>query len=285
MEKMIYILVPVFRRLNETKKFLASLEIAAPGPYRVIVTDDSPDYEHFNYYKQDSAVSVVKGNGELYWGGGINLCISFLQDKFQVNSDDIIVFANNDIEVKEDMIGVMTSLLKENDKAIYHPRIIDQTGKLISPGSRVTFWPLFITKHELEFTTELLPVDLASARFLMFTFQTLIELEGIDKKLPHYQGDNDFTLRAKKMGIPTFIVSRALCQVDESETGDKINNIIGFRAFFKSYGSIKSPNSIKYRYRFISNHFSPLKSFFIVLAMSIKSFILFLLKRLRFSSL
>jgi GT2 family glycosyltransferase len=122
-------------------------------------------------------------------------------------------------------------------------------------------------------------VDIASARFLMFSGKTLSTLGGINPLLPHYGGDNDFTYRAKKLGINTYIVSSAICYVDESDTGEKASNMKGVLELFRSFKSIKSPNSLEYRYKFVSSHFNPVFSVAIVLSMSIKAIVAYLIKK------
>ncbi len=222
----------------------------------------------------------MKGTGELYWGGGINLGIGFLYATYKVKPEDTIVFANNDVILDE---NAFVNLYKELEKGIgslVHPVLVDQTGKKISAGSRVLCWLPFLTKHECGDSLNKVRVDLASARFLMFTSQALNKLKGINPKLPHYGGDNDFTLRAKEHGINTYIVPQAVCYVDESETGDKVDNFKNYKAFLKSFFNIKSPNCIKYRYHFVSTHFNPLASVLIVFTMTIKSTLHFLIKNI-----
>ena len=67
---MIYILVPVFKRLNKTELFLNSVQMAIKEPYKVLLIDDSPEYEHVTSLSQRKEVDVIKGTGDLYWGGG-----------------------------------------------------------------------------------------------------------------------------------------------------------------------------------------------------------------------
>ena len=276
---MIYIIVPVFKRLAKTKVFLNSLQSSISKDYHVILVDDSIEYEHVACYEGESFISVVKGNGELYWGGGINLGLHFLRDNFKVIDDDIIVFANNDISLRNDTFNILYSYLSSNSNRILHPKLIDQLGNFISSGSKIVSWFPFLTDHKLSNTEDLTHVDIASARFLMFSGHILSVLGEINSLLPHYGGDNDFVYRAKTLGINTYIVSSSVVDVDESETGAKASNLKGVRNLVDSFTSIKSPNSIEYRYKFVSSHFNPVFSCAIVLSMTVKSVIAFLIKR------
>ena len=278
---MMYILVPVFKRLEKTLIFLKSAQSAINTPYKVIICDDSPDLEHYKHFLGNEYVSITKGNGNLYWGGGVNACIDYLHSHFSVSESDIIIFANNDIVISENMFSRLLTELESNPGAIFHPRLINEKGNVISSGSRVISWFPFLTQHENSRPEKLIKVDLASARFLMFSEKTLAILKNINPAIPHYGGDNDFTLRAKKKGIYTYIVTDAICHVDESHTGEKIGNVNNFYQLLKSFFSLKSPNSIKYRYAFISSHFNPLFSALIVFSMTIKSIAGYLLRKSR----
>tara|TARA_R110001599_G_scaffold326067_1_gene538482 strand:- start:7429 stop:8265 length:837 start_codon:yes stop_codon:yes gene_type:complete len=276
---MVYIIVPVFKRLAKTKEFLASVRLSISVDYHIVLVDDSLDYEHYEFYIGIEGISIAKGNGELYWGGGINLGLTFLKENSSVDNDDIIVFANNDIVLREDTFSVLHTYLKADSKSIFHPKLIDQTGNSISPGSRIITWFPFHTDHKLSESQDLTQVDIASARFLVFSSHTLSLLGGINPLLPHYGGDNDFTYRAKKLGINTYIVSSAICYVDESDTGEKASNMKGILELLKSFKSIKSPNSLEYRYKFVSSHFNPVFSVAIVFSMSIKAIVAYLIKK------
>lgn len=275
---MVYIIVPVFKRLEKTIAFLESLQVSISDAYHVVLVDDSPEYEHFNFINGEINISVAKGNGYLYWGGGINEGLNYLNKKFIVGEQDIIIFANNDILLDKNAFTELNSLFKKDSNRILHPKLIDQVGNVISAGSKIVMWFPFITDHRINESSNLNLVDIASARFLMFSGKTLSILGGVNDLLPHYGGDNDFTYRAKKLGINTYIVSSAICYVDESETGEKASNMNGFVELLKSFKSIKSPNSIEYRYKFVSSHFNPIFSVAIVFSMTVKSVLAYLLK-------
>lgn len=277
---MIYILVPVYKRLEETILFVASIESTFASEYMLIITDDSPDYEHYNYFSSNSNITVVKGNGELYWGGGINACIEFLASNVSPRDGDIVVFANNDVTLGEGFYNELVPRLSGRQRdCILHPVLYDQDGRRLVAGSKIVAWLPFITRHDCLYGDELIEVDIASARFLAMRYETLRKVGGINKKLPHYGGDNDFVLRAKNIGIKTFVVRGMVCKVDEQDTGVKVSNAVDFKEFYLSFFSIKSPNAIKYRYRFVKSHFGPLYSTLIVVGMTFKAWVGYVVSR------
>lgn len=279
---MIYILVPVYKRLEETLQFIASIEANFASEYTMIITDDSPDYEHYNYFSSNSNIVVVKGNGELYWGGGINTCIEYLLANLNPKNGDIVVFANNDVTLGVGFYDELVQRLsgKQSD-CILHPVLYDHDGSRLVAGSKILAWFPFVTRHDCLYDGELIEVDIASARFLAMRYETLRKVGCINKKLPHYGGDNDFVLRAKGIGVKTFVVSGMVCSVDERDTGVKLSNAVDVKEFCLSFFSIKSPNSIKYRYRFVGSHFGPMCSTLIVVGMTVKAWVGYFVSRLK----
>lgn len=281
---MIYLLVPVFKRLNLTTRLVASLDAYLPEQYTLIISDDDPEYGHLDIYSEEPHVHVVLGNGSLYWGGGINNCIEYLQDNFSVDSADIVAFVNNDVTIDAQTFGQLNAILEKHaNQAIVHPVIYDEKGKRVVAGSQIACWFPFLTRHDTALVTgeNAVQIDLASARFLMMNYQVLQTVGIINPKLPHYGGDNDFVLRAKQLGIPSFIVGSSCCYVDEAETGDKVGNMAGIKTLAKSFFNIKSPNSIKYRYRFVNSHMNAIFAAAVVLSMSLKAIAAYFAVKLR----
>jgi GT2 family glycosyltransferase len=247
-----YVLVPVFKRLPSSKRFYECLSLSGVD-FKLIFSDDSEDGEHYKYFKNINNVHVLESI-DLYWGGGLNNCINYFLNTFDVKSDDVVVFANNDITFDSSFVRSMISKVKLDGDHLYHPRTIDSHNKNeIASGKKLISWPFFLTAKPKFVRKQDVSVDFASGRFLMFTLNTLKKLGGISKNLPQYLGDNDFTYRAKKIGISTKITHDVFCYVDESETGLKGNNIENIRELFASFFSIKSPYSFKYRWNFMRN--------------------------------
>lgn len=275
---MIYILVPVFKRLPLTKALLKSLSDNINEDYHVIIGDDSPDEEHLHYFKNDSIISVVTGNGNLYWGGTINLCIDYLEDKYVLDDDDCIIFANNDVQIDSSTFSGIKSEIIKNPNAIYHPRVFNLDNKEIKSGAIIKLWFPFFQQYPLDFKEALIAVDTITGRFLAMHYETFKQVGKISDNLPHYGGDSDYSLKAKKKGISTYLVRDSHCFVDDSATGVKVADKISFQAFIKSFSDIKASHNITYRYRFVRNHNNTLFSYLIVAGMTGKTLLSYFLK-------
>ncbi len=271
---MIYIILPTHKKVPTTKLFLHSIHKHLQENYLIIMIDDDADHESSKAFGSDKNIIIIKGNGNLWWGGAINAGIDYLFTRLDPKLDDICVFANNDVQITPTTFPVIAAALHKNKNALYHPRVRNQKGGEVSAGSKVITWFPYISKHPKGFTSEFARIDLATARFLCFTVQTLHKIGRISQNLPHYGGDNDFSLRAKKMGISTFLLRNAVCTLDDRETGLSGSNIMSVSALWKSLISTRSSVNIKYRYRFVYNYFHcHFFSIMVVFSMTITLFI------------
>ena len=277
---MIYILVPTFGRVSETKKFLSSLENAIKTDYLVLIIDDHPDKIIYQSIRENKYIKILTPKNELWWVGSINLGIQTLFERYTLNDSDMVIFANNDIIINKKSFLILSAELKSNSNQIIHPRTFDHNNIEVSSGTRVlSFFP-YITTHPMEFDIYKIEIDMGTARFLCMSVATLKKVGFINENLKQYLGDNDFTLTAKKKyNIQTYILRDAMCVLDDTRTGIKNMNIQHIKELWKSFSSIKSPNNIYYRYQFFKKHFNPVLSGMITVSMTINTLIKFMLRK------
>ena len=260
---MLYIIVPVYNRLSSTKQFLASLSMQAYKNYTVIIVNDgSTDNTEEYIRKYHPEVHIVNGNGELFWGGAINAGLEYIKDI--VFEDDILAFANNDIEFKKDTIINILKYYANNNNGVYHPVTINKDQLCESSGSKVLNWMFFMSQHPFrnakyddikEYSS--VRIDFATARFLLFGANLLKVIHRIDtENFPHYGGDNDFSMRLKKLNIFTYIIPSSVCILDTSTTGNNPKSINSLSSFIRSLSSIKSTNNLRIRFA-IGNKYCP----------------------------
>jgi len=277
-----FIIVPTFGRVKETKKFLSSIQNSLKQKYLVLIIDDHPDKVTLKSIDQNEQIKVFSSEKELWWVGSINFGIQILFEQYSLQDDDIVVFANNDVQIDKDSFQLLYNEIERNKNQIVHPRTFDLEDIEVSSGTKVlSFFP-YITKHPKNFQKEKRLINMGTARFLMMSGNVLQKVGYINKELIQYLGDNDFTLSAKRFhNIDTYILRDAICRLDDTQTGIKNNNIQNIKELCKSFFSIKSPNNIKYRYRFFKKFFGSMGSFFIVGSMTFNSLVKYTLKRLK----
>jgi GT2 family glycosyltransferase len=279
---MIYIIVPTFARVEETKKFLKSLSESITKNYLVIIIDDHPENITLKSIVENKSIKILSSTKEMWWVGSINLGIKTLLDKYNLKDDDIVIFANNDVQIDKSSFNILMKELKSSSNQIVHPRTFDQDNIETSSGTKILSYFPYITKHPKKFQEDKKLIDMGTARFLCMKAITLKKVGYINQNLLQYLGDNDFTLRAKrKYNINTYIVRDATCKLDDTQTGIKNNNIKSIKELWISFFSIKSPNNIKYRYIFFKNHFNILSSLLITSSMTFNTLIKFIIRKIK----
>jgi GT2 family glycosyltransferase len=278
---MIYIIVPTFSRVEETNKLLSSIQNSIKKEYLVLIIDDHPQKVTFNAIKNNNRVEVLLSEKELWWVGSVNLGIKFLFDKYNLQDEDIVVFANNDVQIDKGCFDILEQEMQKNKNQIVHPRTFDQDEVEVSSGAKIlTFFP-YITRHPKDFKKGKEIIDMGTARFLMMSGSVLNKVGYINQDLVQYGGDNDFTLSAKRFhDIDTYIIRDAICRLDDTQTGIKNHNIPSLKELYRSFFSIKSPNNIKYRYIFFKNFFGKVGAFFITGSLFLNTVVKFMIRKI-----
>ena len=277
---MIYIIVPTFAKVDETKKLLDSIQKNIEKEHLVLLIDDHPEKVTLSAIEQNNQVKVLPSKKELWWVGSINLGIETLFNCYDLQDEDIVVFANSDVQIEKNSFDILYGEMQKDKNQLVHPRTFDQENVEVSSGANiVTFFP-YITRHPKDFKKYKEIIDMGTARFLMMSGGVLSQVGYINQDLVQYGGDNDFTLSAKRFhNINTYILRDAICRLDDSLTGIKNHNIQGTKELYKSFFSIKSPNNIKYRYELFKRFFGKAGAFFITVSMSFNTIIKFIIRK------
>ena len=279
---MIYILVPTFARVKETKIFLSSIQKIISKDYLIIIVDDHPEKVTLKSIQENDHIKILPSKKELWWVGSVNLGIQTLFKDYDVYDEDIIVFANNVVQIDKNNFEILLNELKKDSMQILHPRTFDQNGLEVSSGAAILSSFPYITRHPKNFKKGKEIIDMGTARFLMMGGGVLNKVGYVNKDLLQYGGDNDFTLSAKRFNnINTYIVRDAICILDDTETGLKNHNIQNIKGLYESFFSVKSPNNYKFRYLFFLKFYGRLGAFFITLSISINTIVKFLLKKFK----
>lgn len=283
---MLYIIVPVHNRLEKTLEFVKSLENQEFKNYQLIIIDDgSEDGTSDHLAAHFPGIIVLKGNGELFWGGAINCGLEFTEKLAQVT--DYIAFANNDILLNTNSISELIKFADSDPGlSLFHSLVIDKSGKCFSSGSRVASWPFFITSHPFRGLAPVgrdmkpVKIDLATARLILFKKEVLNFVPRIDTdNFIHYLGDCDFSLKSARHQIFTYIIPSSHCYIDNNSTGENAGNLSGFVQFIKSLTSIRSSNNLMLRYRFGMMHCRKIYYPFYCISVTVKVFVSNLLIR------
>jgi GT2 family glycosyltransferase len=274
-------IVPVFGREELTKNFIDSF-VEAKKCIKdlmyidLIIIDDHPDITTINKLgggEYNDNVKFIRSSGDVWWCKTVNVGINYLSEN---NNIDYIAIANNDIILPKDFFCKLYNVIKMYPLNALHPETCDMKNMNIqySSGAKLISWFPFITKHPFKIPeNSVTKIDLATARFLVVPYKKIYEVNGISNNLIQYQGDNDLSLKLKKVGCSTLIFSHSCCYLYNEDTGLKNDNISSIRSFFRSLMEIRSANYLKNRMSFLNNHHSILISSLILVSMTLNSFV------------
>lgn len=277
---MIYIIVPTYGRIDDTKKFINCINDALNNNFLIILTDDHPEKLTYKNIEETKCIKILDSIGELWWVGSVNLAFNYLLKKKQLIDNDIVIVANNDVTIDKNSIEVLIKAVNQNSNSIFHPRTFNEDNIEVSSGAKILSLFPYVTKHPKNFKETKKSVDMGTARFLCFSASTLKKVGYITNSLLQYGGDNYFTLVAKKnYNINTYILRDAQCKVDDSNTGIKNMNINSFRGLYNSFFSVRSPNNIKYRYNLFKETYSFYTACFVTFSLTCNTVVKYFLRR------
>ncbi len=252
---MIWICIPAHNNKKYTIECLESLREQTFKDYKIIVCDDgsTDDTEEIIKKKFDD-VKLLKGDGNLWWGGSINKCFKYsiangsLEDYVLMLNNDLIVSENYlkvliDNASQDTLLGSVVVDIENRNKIVYAGELLNKfTARSIQLNRRSNFVE---SNKEWE-------VDLLTGRGVIFPIKLLHEIGFIKTEfMPQYGGDSEFSARAKQKGYKLKILREAIVYSHIKNTANgsiyKKNSILNF---FLSFFKLKSPNYYKSRYYF-----------------------------------
>lgn len=211
----IHIILPVHNRFKTTQKFIECLKQQTYSNYHLILIDDGSTDGTADYTKnQIDSVSILYGNGELWWAGAFNKAYKYLL-KIKVSDDDLIWINNDDTTFDSDYFEKLI-----NDKDLNPQTLIISPGHSISTdfverGFSIN-WSL-MKAFKLQDGEE---PDALTTRGLYMYYCTYHSLGLMHPwLLPHYLSDLEYTIRAKRRGYSLVISNNTCIYVDRSSTG------------------------------------------------------------------
>lgn len=275
---MIYIIIPVFNRLDFTIKCLESLEKQNDKDVKIIVVNDGSTDGTSEYLREFfPSITVLEGNGNLWWTGATNLGVrKALQ--LSSSSHDYILTLNNDLVVNADYIESLVALAKSNPQSLIGSVSVDinNTDHIHYAG---TIWNSKTAKYRpflcesvsysnFKSQFDYVVTDLLPGRGVLIPIDVFHRIGLYDAvNFPHYMSDEDFSARAKRAGFRLIISTKAvvMSHVNDTALKKRTKNITYYYDFFMS---IKSPSSIKNRWNWAKKHSSIGLFFYFILDLS-----------------
>jgi GT2 family glycosyltransferase len=239
----IAVLITCHNRRDKTIKCLSSFynsNYSKDYFFEIFLVDDgSTDDTTFAVRDKFPDVTIIHGNGKLFWAGGMKMAFKAAKDK---GNYDAYLLLNDDVELNAYFFSnILTTHQYCKDTfhkgGLYSASTIDKVCGVISYGG----YTLVAGTDKLEF--ELLePCDrpqachLLNANILYVAKEVVDTIGFFDEKFTHGIADYDFSLRAFKAGFPVYITPGVggFCEDDHGSNISKAKNLKLRIAYLKS---------------------------------------------------
>jgi GT2 family glycosyltransferase len=197
------VLIACHNRRNLTLRCLRSLDAQAEVDieYEVFLVDDgSSDGTAEAVMEEFPSITVISGDGHLYWSGGMRLA-------FQAASNeqlDFHLWLNDDVVLDRNAVSHLLSTYEQAQRHAAVPSIV--VGAVQDPVTGVTtysgwnrgpFWRPF-RFEQVEPGPHLKSCDTMNGNVVLIPRDTFQEIGAVDSAFVHTMGDLDYGLRLSK---------------------------------------------------------------------------------------
>ena len=217
----IAIILTVYNRCDITLKGLRSL-IEAITPmgdgyiFDIYMTDDgSSDGTAQSVKKEFPQVNIVHGDGNLFWGGGMNLA---WKEASETKKYDYYLWWNDDSILYPEAIKIMFATVKGgNCSTIVSGAFVDRNGNVSYGGGDST-------KPRYEPNGSPQAIKHMNGNFVLIPSSIFNKLGYIDKHFTHIGGDFDYGLRALNEGFHVLLSTSYVGVCDRHDSTPKWMN-------------------------------------------------------------
>ena len=225
------ILIPVYNNLDYTKKCLANIcgnlqESDINKNFHTIVIDDgSTDGTSAWARNHYPTVTVLEGDGNLWWSGGINRGAEYAIEKLGCS---YILLWNNDIEIAPEYFKTIMQLTEEyNEDTILGSKIYannEQTiiwsmGGWFNPATGSFGMRNYMISENGKYNIPI-EADWLTGMGTLIPANIIKQIGYWDEKnFPQYHGDTEFTYRAHSKGFRVIVDPRLVICNDVIHTG------------------------------------------------------------------
>ncbi|MDP4195861.1 MAG: glycosyltransferase family 2 protein [Bacteroidota bacterium] len=262
---MIYIIIPVYNRKDNTRKCLKSLEVQSCQNFRIVVVNDgSTDGTDKMLNDEFPYVDTIVGDGNLWWTKATNNGIKWVLN--HKKDARYILTLNNDTILPENYIEKLYQSIDLYPNSIIGSLALDDENrdKIVEAGVFINWktakysYPYqdqsiqTLKQKQIKYCTP----TVISGRGTLIALEIFNKIGLFDEEqFPHYGADYDFSLRAKKFGY-NLIVNYELMLYSFPKLSGLANTTekVKVKDFIKSLSSIRSGNNLNMRLRFAFRH-------------------------------
>lgn len=241
----VYLIIPVYNRKTTTIQCISRLqELEALKHFSVVVIDDGSTDGTIEYLRKSyPSITLLQGDGTLWWTGAIRLGMQYAID----NGGNFIIWLNDDCLIEKGSIENLVDFIR------HHPgSIVGGIGYESSASTEVAFGGKRRKRFGYEVIKpaqqEIYPCDLLSGNFVCLPAKVIEDIGyPDDKRYPHYGGDSHFIIRARKAGYSIFLDARQAAQNIKTASTSKMNSnrwLLGDTSIGELFKLIFTPQSV-----------------------------------------
>lgn len=249
----VMIVTPIHNGKDHTLAFLNSLREQTYKNLAVIIVDDGSTDGSAEAIKAGfPEVTVLTGDGSLWWSGSTNLGVK----RAVHDGADYIFTVNNDVTIYPEAISELVSVASKNTRSLVGSMVVYQ-----GEPDRVWYCGAYFDQkaadmaHRLGQTKDYQNIkksDWLAGMGVLIPVEAFGEAGLYDERhFPQYFGDADFSLRAKKCGFTLLVNPKAVVEADvQSSWISRAIEKPSWKVFYQIFFSIKSQYHLGIRYRF-----------------------------------
>jgi GT2 family glycosyltransferase len=249
----VFVIIPVFNRVEHTREIVRCLRNQTGVELRTVIIDDGSTDGTAEFLAQQTDITVINGNGNLWWAGAIHKALRALHQGMKPG--DFFAFMNNDTRVDDGFLSTLVAASEAHGRAVVGSivRSDQPPHALLDIGPRADLWNMAIwdIARDLPASERMNPktyytVDFLPGRGTLFPAEVLTRAGYMRPwLLPHYHADYEFADRARRAGFPLLVASNAVTY-STAEFGNQ-RKIAGF--WYRCFGK-GSPENIVHKVAF-----------------------------------
>jgi GT2 family glycosyltransferase len=258
MQAVVYVVIPVYNRLQFTLDCLRCLRAQTYRPLHLIVVDGgSTDGTVQVLQREHPDVIVLQGLGELWWGGAMRLGVDYALSHSKQDGD-MVLMMNNDTQVEPAYVETLVRVSMREDAAVGSLIVDSQNPSRVLDAGEFIDWQTysFPVKTYIEpGNTFYDRVDVLPGRGTVVPLRMIRIAGNVDDQLfPHYIADYEFFLRLRRHGFRLGVSSEARILAHIEETGLFAEGFpVEIGQAWALVSSRKSMNNFRDHWRFIGH--------------------------------
>ncbi|MCK5215185.1 MAG: glycosyltransferase family 2 protein [Candidatus Omnitrophica bacterium] len=259
----IYVAIAVYNRKKRTLQCLECLKSQDFKDIEVVICDDGSTDGTGDAIRQHYPDTVIlTGDGNFWWSKSMNQCLRYILKV--AGPQDYVLTLNDDLVIDKDYVSRLLACAKEWPRSLIGSLHVDKDNPDRVTDAGFT-WNKWLAKYRYALRDKgerrddysgVLSSDMLPGRGTLISVRVFEEAGLYDEDfLPQYLSDEDFSLRAVKMGYGLHICCDTVVKSALTETGlGSIYEKPTFKIFFHSFFSVRSPNYFVAKFHFVKKH-------------------------------